>query len=227
MSLEEFVTFQKYDDLAAAMELGLVLKENNVEYIMEDTSSSFDPSFSNSELIKEFRIKLKKKDFEKADIILQQIFKADIDSIDKDYYLFNFTDEELLEIIIKRDEWGQFDFLLAQKLLRERGKEIKPEEMESLRIDRMDELAKPEESQKTWISLGYVFAFLGGAIGMFIGWHLSRYKKTLPNGERVYAYSPSDRNHGAKIFIIGIICFVVGMALRLLHYYNVSHCYNN
>ena len=227
MSLEEFVTFHKYNDLAAAMELGIVLKENNVEYIMEDTSSSFDPSFSNSELIKEFRIKLKKEDFEKADILLQQIFKTEIDSIDKDYYLFNFTNEELMEIIVKRDEWGQFDFLLAQKLLKQRGKEVKSEEIESLRIDRIDELARPEESQKTWISLGYVFAFLGGVIAIFIGWHLSRYKKTLPNGERVYAYCPSDRNHGSKIFIIGIICFVIEVSLRFLHYYNINHGYSN
>jgi hypothetical protein len=227
MSLEQFVTFQKYNDLAAAMELALLLKENNIEYIMEDTSSSFDPSFANSELIKEFRIKLKQEDFEKADTFLQQIFKTEIDSVDKDYYLFSFTDEELLEIIIKRDEWGQFDFLLAQKLLKEHGNEVKPEEIESLRLDRIEELAKPEANQKAWISFGYILSFLGGALGIFIGWHLMRYKKTLPNGERVYAYSPADRNHGGKILIIGIICFLIVSTLRLLHFYNKSHGYMN
>ena len=215
MTTEEFLTFQKFNDKEALLELETLFNDNNIEYLIEDASANFDPSFANSELSKEFRIKLKKQDFEKADNLLQQISLSQIDSVDKDYYLFNFTDLELMEVITKRDEWGHLDFILAQKILKERGKEIKPEVVELLKKQRLEELAKPEENQKAWIYAGYITAVLGGFLGIFIGWHLSTYKKTLPNGDRVYGYSQSDRKHGNRILIIGVICFFVGLTYRI------------
>jgi hypothetical protein len=212
----QFLTFQKFNDEVALLELETILNDNNIEYLLEDTSSSFDPSFANNVLAKEYRIKLKKQDFERANNLLEQISMDQIDSVDKDYYLFGFTDLELIEIITKRDEWGQFDFLLAQKLLKERGKEINPELVELLKKQRIAELAKPEENQKGWIYAGYIMAFLSGFLGFFIGWHLLTHKKTLPNGDRVYSYSPSDRRHGNRILVIGSICFVFWVILKIL-----------
>lgn len=219
MTTEEFLTFQKFNEHEAASELGTLLNENGIEYLLEDCSASFDPSFSNSALGKDFRIKLKKQDFEKADNLLQSISLKQFDSVDKGYYLFDFTDSELMEIITKRDEWGQFDFLFAQKLLKDRGKEIKPEVVELLKKQRIEELAKPEENQKAWIYAGYITAFLSGFLGFFIGWHLSSHKKTLPNGDRVYSYSQSDRKHGNRILIIGVIFFAFWLTVRIL----ISH----
>ena len=216
MATEQFVTFGKFNDRAIALELTAVLQMNEVEYLLEDTSSSLVPILGDSELTKEFRIKLRKEDFERADSLLKEISLTQIEKIDSDYYLFDFTDEELMEIITKRDEWNQFDFLLAQKLLKERGKEIKPEVVELLKKQRIAELAKPEESQKTWIYAGYILAFLGGFIGIFIGWHLLSHKKTLPNGDRVYGYSTSDRKHGYRIFIIGVLFLAVWLAVKIL-----------
>jgi hypothetical protein len=34
--------------------------------------------------------------------------------VDKDYYLFAFSDSELIELIRKQDEWGSFDIELAK-----------------------------------------------------------------------------------------------------------------
>jgi hypothetical protein len=216
MKKEQFLTFQKFNDEAAVLELETILNTHNIEYILEDTSASFDPSFANSLLTKEFRIKLRKQDFEKTDSLLQQISLDHLDSVDKDYYLFGFTDLQLMELITKRDEWGQFDFLLAQKLLKERGKEIKPELIELLKKQRIEELAKPEENQTAWIYAGYITAFLSGFLGFFIGWHLATHKKTLPNGDRVYSYSQSDRRHGNRILIIGVIFFVFWLIIRIM-----------
>ncbi len=207
MTDEQYLTFQKFNDEGLATELTEVLEQNNIEFIVDDTQN-FDPSFSNSEINKEFRVKLKKEDFEKANTLLLEISVKQLENVDKNYYLFKFTDEELIEIVAKADEWSQYDFILAQRILKERGKEIKPELADALRKQRLQELAKPEEGQQTWIYAGYTFALLGGLISIFIGWHLLSYKKTLPNGDRVYGYSASDRKHGNRIFLIGIIFIV-------------------
>ncbi|MDB5013033.1 MAG: hypothetical protein JWQ25_1235, partial [Daejeonella sp.] len=80
----------------------------------------------------------------------------------------------------------------------------------------IEELAKPEDSQKTWIIAGYIFSFLGGLLGIFIVWHLVSHKKTLPNGDSVYGYSVEDRKHGNRILIWGIIIFVISTTIRII-----------
>lgn len=220
MTEHPYLTFQKYSDLGAATEFCDLLKQNNIDFILDDTSTAFEPAFSNNELTKEYRVKLKKDGFDKADKLLLQISSRQLDTVDKDYYLFDFSDEELIEVVTKPDEWNQFDYLLAQKILKDRGKEIRPELAETIRRQRIEELARPEDSQKGWILFGYVTVFLGGLIGIFIGWHLLSHKKTLPTGDRVYAHSITDRKHGSKIFIIGLIFFIFWVTVRIVTFYN-------
>ena len=130
-------------------------------------------------------------------------------SIDSDYHLFQFTDEELMEVIFKSDEWSPLDLVLAQKILKERGKEIDIIQTSKLKQERLVELSKPDKSETLWIVLGYIFSLFGGILAIIIGWLLLSQKKTLPNGVRVYANSPSDRKHGNRIFLLGISCFIL------------------
>lgn len=213
---EEFITFQKFNDQNSASELGDFFKEKKLEYVLEDNSLSFDPTFANNGFGKEFCIKLRQSDFEKGNALLFEKSEGESIEIEKDYYLLSFTDKELFELIAASDEWSQFDVSLAKRLLKERGKEISSDEIKKIKIKRIEELSKPEEGQNTYIILGYIFAFLGGFLGMFIGWHLSTFKKTLPNGDRIYAYSENDRKQGNRILKISIMFFVIWLLYRFL-----------
>lgn len=184
-----YLTYQKFNNEGEAFELAELLTANKIEFLLEDTSGNFDPSFANNDFNKEFRIKLQKHDFDHADKLLLSISEKYLNDIDKDYYLFAFSDEKLLRILTESDKWSKFDYLLAQKILKERGQEVSEKLLDTLRKQRIEELAKPEDSQKTWIMAGYLFAFLGGFLGLFIGWHLRSHKKALPNEDSVYAYS--------------------------------------
>ncbi len=147
--------------------------------------------------------------------MITAITQRQLIDLPNNYYLFDFTDEELIEVVAKPDEWNQLDYLLALKLLKERGKEVNPILADKLREHRIEELAKPEVSQKGMIYSGYALAVLGGIIGIGIGWTLSSQKKTLPNGNVVYVYSESDRKHGNRILWIATISFVLWIVLRL------------
>jgi len=214
--MEEFTTFQKFNDQNSASQLGDFFKEKGLEYLLEDNSLSFDPSFANNGFGKEFCIKLKKSDFEKGNAFLNEKVEKEIVEIDNDYYLLSFTDKELFELIAAGDEWSPFDVSLAERLLKERGKEVTLEEIEKIKMNRIVELSKPEESQRTYIVIGYITAILGGFLGIFIGWHLLTFKKTLPNGNRIYAYSDNDRKQGNRILIIGGIFLVIWLLDRFL-----------
>ncbi len=153
-----FLTFQKFNDVELAKESSERLKQNDIECLLEDNRKFFDPSFAYNTIEPDISIKLKPEDFLKAHKALENYYKKDLDNVDKNYYLFEFTDEELIEIISKPDEWGHFDYQLAQKILKDRGKEIKPEVADLLKTQRINELVKPDTTHKYWIYVGYFSA---------------------------------------------------------------------
>jgi hypothetical protein len=219
----EFITYQKFNDAALAGELAGQLEQHGIEYQIEEESLTFNITFVlNDPLQKEYAVKIKSGDFEKVNQLLKDDESKNIDGVDKDYYLFSFTDDELMDVLTKADEWSAFDVVLARKLLAERGKDISEATISSINEKRIEELKKPEASQLTWVIIGYIIA-LGGiilpffvsAIGFFIGWHLASYKKTLPDGARVYGYNETDRVHGKRIFYLGITVFVLSLGYLL------------
>ncbi len=213
---KEFLTFQKFYDKEDALAFAELLQSNNITYLIDDNSIDFDVFFGYNPLDKEFNIKLQKQDFEKADEILLQMSSTELDEVAPDYYLLSFTDQKLMEILMNNDAWSRFDFLLAQKILKQRGKEVNPEIISLFKKQRMEELAKPEPSQKKLISAGYIFAILGSIFGIFIAWYLLTYKKTLPNGERVYVYSENDRKNACIMLIIAIVLLIFWIILAII-----------
>ncbi len=155
-------------------------------------------------LTKDIRVKIQQEDFDKVNELLLQRSSVDINEIDKEYHLFSFADEELVEIVSKPDEWSHYDYSLALKILKERGKEVSPELAAILRKNRVAELARPEPATGIWIAAGYAFALIGGLVGIIMGIHIYSHKKLLPNGDKVYGFKEEDRKHGFAIATIGI-----------------------
>ena len=211
---QDYSIFKKFPTLEQANELKALLDENNIEFILADNVPPVDVTFSGSTLLHEYEIRLKPADFKKAETLLTQLAEQQLNDIDPDYYLLKFTDEELYDILLKVDEWGPFDYSLAQKLLKDRGKPIDTALLASLKKQRLAALAKPEENQKAWIIAGYIFACLGGLLGIIIGYSLWTAKKTLPNGQKVPSYTENDRKHGKYIFYIGLIIAPTALIIK-------------
>lgn len=205
--IQNFITFRNFPALIQAKELEMLLNKNNIKTLLTDNIAPIDITFSGNTLQNQYEVKIDSSDFQNAENILEKEAENLLDTIDKDYYLLSFSNEELYEIILNSDEWNVFDYKLAQKILSERGKTVDPEMLASLKKERLKFLAKPEENQKPWIIAGYIFSLLGGGIGIIIGYSLWKSKKTLPNGERVYSYNDQDRKSGKRIFLMSIIIF--------------------
>ncbi|WP_428330454.1 hypothetical protein [Mucilaginibacter sp.] len=209
----EFITYKKFNDIALANQLSELLEKHNVAFFVEEEALSFDPTFAYNDT-RQYAVKISSNDFETVNELLLHEANEDITEADKDYYLFSFTDSELLDVITKADEWNAYDVQLARKLLAARGKTISDEELNAIEEKRIEELKEPEASQSTWIIIGYIFALGGGILGCFIGWHLWSYKKTLPNGERLFNYSEKDRNQGKIIFYLSLVCFALWLVYK-------------
>ncbi|MEO6520720.1 MAG: hypothetical protein ABIN91_03520 [Mucilaginibacter sp.] len=212
MNKPTLLTFRRYNDVALSAQLVSILEKNDITYELNESPMVFSASMAfNEENDKEFVVKILPEDFEQVEKLIAEDDAQHIDDVDSDYYLFAFSDDELLDVVAKYDEWNAFDVVLARKLLKERGVKI---DEEKLKTERIETLQKPEQTQSFWIIVGYVTAFLGGPLGILIGWFLSTSKKTLPNGERIYAYGDVDQRHGQRMFFIGIVVLVVTVGLR-------------
>jgi hypothetical protein len=205
--MSPFINFQKFSTEAQAKELIDLLVENLVPYEIEDNTPESVSLIANQGL-REIRIKLHQEDFERVNALLESMAREGLGEVTADYYLFEFSESELMEILEKPDEWGKNDYALALKILRERGMELSQEKVEALKEQRMKELSKPEGGQEGWIIAGYSAAIGGGILGIFIGWHLLTFKKTLPDGKKIFAYTPSSRKHGQRILYIAVPCLI-------------------
>ena len=215
---EDFSIFRRFSKVALAIELRNSLESNGIETILDENSPPVDVTFGVGQNSNDnFEIRIKQSDFEKAELILEKEVENELNDIDPDYYLFDFTNEELYEVLLKSDEWNKFDYKLAQKLLKDRGKSIDSDLLDSIKKQRLEELAKPEGNQKPWIAAGYIFTLFGGFIGIVIGYFLWTSKKTLPNGQKVYSYSEKDRRQGKIIFYVATIVFISVIIFRLYH----------
>ncbi|KMQ69693.1 hypothetical protein ACM39_01150 [Chryseobacterium sp. FH2] len=207
-------TYKKFIYKDDALDLIKVLENHHIVYELKDNSSRLGSSFGGDINTNEFELKIQKEDFEKVENLEEELVKNDIENVSKDYYLFDFSDEELIEIVMKKEEWNKFDFLLAQKILKERGKEIPPSLLNVIKKQRIKDLSSQEESPKWLIYIGYFLAFVGGYLGIIIGIYLTTYQKVLPNGEKIYAYSDEDRKRGKTILYCSIISSIFWTVLR-------------
>ncbi|MFD0749850.1 hypothetical protein ACFQZS_06830 [Mucilaginibacter calamicampi] len=215
---KDLISFRTFDDLALAEDVANTLKQNGVQYELKTIAPKIDIATMTG-AAKSYVIMAYAADFDRINDLLQQSELEDIEKVGSDYYLFGFTDEELFDVVTKADEWSAFDIVLARKILKDRGHDVSDGKVKQIQNDRIVELRQPEPSPTLWVILGYVFALLGGIIGVFIGRHLYAHKKTLPNGEMVFIYSENTRKHGRNIFYIATVCFVLAFLFRLRDFF--------
>ena len=214
--MEELSSFRRTGDIGQANELLKELEKHNIAGKINEIGSSLDASFGATEITREFEVALKSSDFERANNILQNNALSDLSQVDQGHYLFEFTNEELYDILLKPDEWNELDYNLTIKILKDRGQSVDEYLLLSLKKQRLEDLAKPEESDFGWILFGYISAALGGILGLFLGWHIWKSTKTLPDGKIVYTYSQKDRSHGQIIFYLGIFIFPITLIISIM-----------
>ncbi|MHB1278751.1 MAG: hypothetical protein ACYC1Q_10165 [Bacteroidia bacterium] len=214
-------TYKKYRSEEEALELIVLLKSAGIDYAVENLAPPVDITFTGgNQLEDKIAIKLSLADFERADLILRENATESIELIDKNHYLFGFSDSELIDILKNYDQWSMTDYLLAQKILEERGISISDEQLQDLKNKRIAEFSLPEKGHEGWLIFGFISAIFGGIIGILIGYHHFTFKKTIPTGEQVFAYDPETRARGKRIFTIGVVSFILWMLLSLIYIEN-------
>lgn len=208
------IVFKTFMDKSEAVDFQKLLSDNTIYSEISNNIPSADTTFVGNTIDHRYDVKIQSEDFSRAQDVLKQESQQIVEDIDPEHYLFQFTNDELLDILKKQDEWYMTDVILAKRILKERNYSISESEIENLNNIRKEELIKPEKNKPIWIFLGYFFAISGGLIGVIIGHVLWKNKKTLPNGEQVYNYSEKDREHGKQMFGLGILTMILMLIIR-------------
>ncbi|MFT5861189.1 MAG: hypothetical protein ACI865_003310 [Flavobacteriaceae bacterium] len=216
MSKEKPITLRSFASLDDAQELVVLLKENDIyAEIAKDSGGNLDKSFEGETMLQGFEVVISPEDKTFVEKILREKAEQLMADIPTDYYLFQFSEDELIDVIVKNNEWSAFDVALSQKILSDRGIDLKSLNISEKREARIEELSEPEGGQTFWIILGYLFALLGGFFGLLIGYFLWKTMRKIPDGTKVHNYHETVRSHGKNIFFISLVIFPIAVFLRV------------
>ncbi|MEI7470606.1 MAG: hypothetical protein WCJ85_00005 [Chitinophagaceae bacterium] len=215
----DFILYQKFTDLESAEEFASELNKNGIEYHLEDNNHSYVKVFGYTQIDIAFGVSIKEQDFSKAELVLETYYNEQIKGIDRSYYIFEFSDQELNEIISNPFDWGRLDYQLAKHILKERGLEVSDYEIRSIKTEKIIELSQKEKASNIKIICGYILAVIIPYFGIFMGLTIKYNRKILPTGEKFYINTDQDRKHGQKIIMISVISF----CLFFLYFFYLKH----
>lgn len=213
--MPKFVSYKQFQTAEQALELTDLLDAHKIPFETEDASFGVSDYIMGQDHNYNFLVKILPEDFTTVNDLLENQAVLMAESAGTDHFLHSFSNEELLDVISKPDEWAPMEKEVAKKALTERGIIVNAQLEEALEARRIQEISTPEKGSNTWTTIGYISAFLGGILGIFIGLNLWTSKKRLPNGEVIYVYTEEDRQHGKKITLIGMCMMLLWIYIRM------------
>ena len=237
MTLETFASNEEADALVA------LLQENAIEAnVVSDANLGGDPlglDFQNrgaSSVI----VRVHAGEIEKARRILEAGMQAAAtDADDASLEMFqSFSDEDLLEVLKKPDEWNPENVMLARKILASHGKTYTETDLKRLFEERIEALRKPLEVKNSSLAFAFfgcvialvvaalhfsyvgeakfLYALLGGGfcacLSLIAGMNWCNRKKRLPNGEKVHVFEASFRKKAMVELIVAALSLVAVVA---------------
>lgn len=215
MSKAPNTSFRNTVTLSEAESIQGHLINNGIASRIAKNEGDLDYVFQGEAPTNKFEVLIHEEDREAANKVLSELAQSELDHVSPDHYLFSYTNDELLNVLVEKDEWNETDVLLSEKILIDRGVTIDFNKIAQQSEERNAELSKPKGGQAFWVVIGYISAFLGGFLGLVIGYFIWKAKNKLPNGKKVPAYSEKLRKHGLAIFLISLIVFPTMLILRL------------
>ncbi|MBC9934921.1 hypothetical protein [Chitinophaga qingshengii] len=216
----QLLTFKRFHTAEQAAEIITLLQEHHIPVEYEE-EVLLDKIYAGQNFDQRHLVKIPAGYFSQADSLLKSQIRVSLDEVEPDYYLLAFSTEELKEVIDKKDEWGDYDYALALKLLEKQGISYSPEQLKQQGESRLDTLSQPQALPLWWLVVGYIsplfiftmipFTLVCSLLGIFIGGFVYLTKKTLPDGSRVPAFTAKARTQGkwmmVIVFVLDVICW--------------------
>lgn len=204
-----FETIENFDNIEQARDLLDLLEKNGIPYTTGETGSAIDTTHTNSPTLTKTYVMVQIKHFEKVNTLQAAIAKDLIQDLGTDYHLYQFKNQELLDILEHQDEWHINDVLMAQRILAERGMHYSQKDIELMKQRRWIDLRQTKPVDTLRLAIAYILAFLGGFVGLFMGWHYAYDQGYDPDGRTFYTFDTPTREHGIRILKLSVLALIV------------------
>jgi hypothetical protein len=208
-------TFKTVATQEAADDMIVALAKENIPAEVRKDEFNLVPAYGGAAVNSNYEVLIRLEDKAKAGEIITELTTEFLKTIDPEHYLFSYSDNELLNVLGHKYEWNEIDLLLSEKILTDRGVEINQTAIKRANNQRFEELATPKKGMDIWIVLGYIFALLGGLLGLMIAYSVIKVKRNLPDGSTIYEYDHSTRRHAKIIFALSLIVISSLLTLQL------------
>ncbi|WP_343690012.1 hypothetical protein [Chitinophaga sp.] len=199
-----YTTYRIFESREEAAAMQALLSRNRIPNSMEEGKPLFDTPIVGALNTQQYFVKIPQEKFLIANEVLESAVDLNELEVEDDYYLLSFTDEELLDLVKKKDEWGEFDYALARKLLAERGIPLTTSDLQLMQVEREQDLKTPEKAGGAYIWGGYIAAVVNTILGVAVGLILMTAYRKMPDGTTVAKFDESTRRHGKWIFVLSI-----------------------
>jgi hypothetical protein len=211
--MPEFEKFRQYSSAEQAAEVLAKLEAVGIAGLISDNQPHFDAAFAYNTAQRLYTLSLSPEEFAHAEALLDQWAEAEAQVIDPDHYLLTFDIEELYDVLRHPSEWSVLDIKIATRLLRERGHTVTKADLDRMRQAEVAAQSQHEPVGGIWLANGYLFALMGGAFGILIGYIIWSAKKQLPDGSKIYLHPDNERSHGKNMMLIGVVMFFIILAV--------------
>jgi hypothetical protein len=206
--MTDFSTYSRFQTKEEAEKFAAALQQAGISSKVEAEKNILDKILVGETLDLLFAVKMASQDFEKAKTVEESIAEKELENINADYYLFSFSNAELIDVVTNKDEWNGFDIALAKKLLLERQVAYNADATKAKKIT-----YKPLRLEPIWLFVEYLLTVYFTMAGIVIGVSTFYAYKTLTTGERVRMYDDYTRNHAKLITIIGVFRIILFLYL--------------
>lgn len=212
----EFITLYSYSNHEDATDAILVLKKHGINYEIDDSTPSLDPFFAYNTAAYSIHLKVREEDaarsLELISSSLAENVSKEIREVTSESLMEKYSNEELKEVIRKKDEWDADDMARAERILKVRGITITQEEKEHLWQQRLQETRQPQKGSTGWIILGFAVALMGGLFGLAIGASYLFLKKNDMHGYKHYMFDRTTRMWGLAMVLTGIAVLAITLS---------------
>ncbi len=201
--MSEFLTYSKFYTKEEAEEFAALLDSHNIIFDAERQKAILDTVYVGEDSEPNYIVKVKQEDFPKVNELMKKEAEKQVGQVSSDYYIFQFSNEELADVIRKPEEWNYLDQLLAQKLLKERN--VSLESIPAKSILSEEDLVHPSRIEFIWLFLSFVGAIVFPYVGFVTGLVLVFSKRTLKDGSKMNLFDTWTRNYGWILLGMGIL----------------------
>lgn len=218
--MNDYLTFETYALKEEADKASELLAQAGIDSFIVDDPANLDSNFVGAKYNNGHSLKLAGQNFDKARHVLSEKTIIDLSEIDSDYFMLQFSDLELLDVRAKPEEWGIYNYRLAEELLKQKGIDGS-KRINVIRSEHIDSMTQSKNADSWALMIAYTFmllilfipilwnmgiighfgyTLLPPWIGLILGCVYAYSKRTLPDGTRIYQFNRKTRIHGRILF---------------------------